>query len=546
MKLKKITAVLFSLVILVFFTACGSKSISNNSNNSKPDPTPSQPANRVDSVTVSPSSAMIQIGASQEIKVTVAAYGNASTAVTYIVSDGTCSVKSGSANVYVFKPNTVSGQHTVIFKSVFDSSKSATATITVMAVGINISPQNPPVSGGILQYMRYLTASTGSAYGVKLIEIPSGFVTGINSVDNGVSTSNFVFLDKTTLDITNNSLTLPNSAIEDGFYDPASQKVFFTGYTGNKEKAFLTAVSTATQQMIPAKYFQINGTPTEGKFVSVRNSEIRLGVESDYKVTSFGNIGYACPTGSWIITLDMDGNRKIDFPDFPVGDTEHRGGLTKAPMTGMLVFDNIIWAVGDVISSDGSYMGVWIGNWTHKGESTPVGVAPPSLLFIGFGAKVFPNPLYPREQTVLVAMNYFVNMIDSNQYNKWNMFFEGYDAVYAWSAGPGGQWNGDNSGYYSFNRFRDFATAAFSGQNAYVMVGELSKIGNTTPTPTDAGIFGYKVDGTLWKKRFNDLTNNQTVETLNSIVYSADGSIYSLGSGSNGSAASAVIVKIVP
>lgn len=136
--MKKIASLLACLLFLANLAGCNKSS--------KKTGTTNKVKNSVNLVLADPQSSTIKLGGSQQLRVTVYTSGSSSKEVDYKVSDGSCVLKSGFTDLYLYTPAAVSGPHTVTFTSKEDPSKSGIATINVMEVKVNdISPQNPSI-----------------------------------------------------------------------------------------------------------------------------------------------------------------------------------------------------------------------------------------------------------------------------------------------------------------------------------------------------------------------------------------------------------------
>jgi uncharacterized protein YjdB len=128
----------------------------------------SAPVPVVNSVTVSPTSATVVQGGTEQLTATVDVSGGAAQTVTWSSSDSSGNVTVDGNGLVSVASNTTPGQYTVTATSTVDSSKSGSATITVTAApvvnSVTVSPANATVvQGGTEQLTATVDVSGGAA-----------------------------------------------------------------------------------------------------------------------------------------------------------------------------------------------------------------------------------------------------------------------------------------------------------------------------------------------------------------------------------------------
>ncbi|WP_179087330.1 Ig-like domain-containing protein, partial [Paenibacillus glucanolyticus] len=128
----------------------------------------SAPVPVVNSVTVSPTSATVVQGGTEQLTATVDVSGGAAQTVTWSSSDSSGNVTVDANGKVSVAPNTAPAQYTVTATSTVDSTKSSSATITVTAApvvnSVTVSPANVTVvQGGTEQLTATVDVSGGAA-----------------------------------------------------------------------------------------------------------------------------------------------------------------------------------------------------------------------------------------------------------------------------------------------------------------------------------------------------------------------------------------------
>ncbi|WMT41206.1 Ig-like domain-containing protein [Paenibacillus sp. D2_2] len=119
------------------------------------------------SVSVSPSSASVVQGGSEQLTATVDAFGGAATTVTWSSSDATNKVTVDSTGKVTVASDAPTGDYTITAISTADSSKKGTATITVTTApavtGVSVSPSSASIVQGSSQQLKATVDAIGGA-----------------------------------------------------------------------------------------------------------------------------------------------------------------------------------------------------------------------------------------------------------------------------------------------------------------------------------------------------------------------------------------------
>jgi hypothetical protein len=130
------------------------------------------------SLTVSPSTATLYSGQTQQFTATVT--GSSNTAVTWSIPAGAPGSINASTGLYTAPANITSQQNvTVTATSQADSTKTATATVTLALVSITVAPPTATLNGG--QTQQFTATVTGSSNTAVTWSIPAGAPGSINA-----------------------------------------------------------------------------------------------------------------------------------------------------------------------------------------------------------------------------------------------------------------------------------------------------------------------------------------------------------------------------
>ncbi len=220
-------------------------------------------------VTVSPTTPSVVVNGNQTFTATVT--GSTNTAVTWTVQEGASGGAITSGGVYTAPAST--GTYHVIATSVADSSKSATATVTVTAapvVAVTVSPTTPTLLTNATQ--TFTATVTGSANTAVTWAVQEG-------ASGGAITSGGVY-------------TAPASA---GTYHVIATSVADTSKSA-------TATVTVTSNVALALDYT---NPTTGAYRLVKNDTLSTSTHLVFDVT-----GFSAPSGAGIaFTLTVDTTR---------------------------------------------------------------------------------------------------------------------------------------------------------------------------------------------------------------------------------------------
>lgn len=312
-------------------------------------------------------------------------------------------------------------------------------------------------------------------------------------------------------------------------YDPASGNVFAVGYTGDNtnpdgHSAMLLELSPANPaNVILNKSFQFDvngnsvsdgsGLRTEARAVTVQDGKIYLAVKSAYERCG---LAFDTCSGDWIVTADMSGNV---LSKFAVGNTLGIKVGDKTSITGMFVEQASVWAVGNRFkkNTDGSYalVGYYLDKHSLNGDLQNISVvASPSYDAL---------PIEDPSGNLFIAMT---NPIPPSE-KHFNLERNDQFASTIWSRA----WDGDNPVGVNLPH------GVFYNQTGFVVLGSLSQIGAADITQTDGGAISWDVNGNLlWKQRFTSVPGG-IVNSWNGGAPAANGSIYLVGSGTDGNTA---------
>ncbi len=289
-------------------------------------------------VTVSPTSASLQIGGTQQFSATVT--GGTNTAVNWSVTGGTIS----STGLYTAP--TTAGTYTVTATSAADTTKSASATVTVAApVVISVSPTTASIqTGGTQQFTATVTgtsntavtwsATAGSISSAGFYTAPSTAgsytVTAISAADTSKSASATV---NVTAPVVSLSVTPTSATLTTGRTQQFTATVSGTSNTGVTWTATGGSVSTAGLYTAPTTAGSYTVTATSVAD-NTKSASAIVSVSAPVAVSVTPSSASLLTAGSQQFTATVSGSTNTSVTWSTNGGTVSSSGLYTAPSSG--------------------------------------------------------------------------------------------------------------------------------------------------------------------------------------------------------------------
>lgn len=436
----------------------------------------------------------------------------------------------GYIDQYGLYTSEVEGQAKVRYKSLADPTKFKETTITVKSIFETVG----------LSWLKNYTPPGGQAWGKAVLVTANNNIVLAADIKPQESIETFAAL----VLYSNNGQKLAEwqnltpSSISAMAYDKASNKIFVTGREGpnaepNKYKVLFLIASANNFSPVISKSFQVENKSSIGQDISTKNGQVGIIINSDYALNWQKNLAEMTKnffTHDFVGIYDTQGETIHEWvpSQWEVGSgcqgavssisfhqTEKVLSFTGQVFCNGVPVDNFL---SEIVASQGDNYS--LSQWTGfgQGEYSKVRVSEESL--------------YTYANIILTRNKRYSSLKQDISFGEYTNF----TLIPSLAFGPI-DWNGDNQGTVSFNTFKDFALNP--QEIGSVIVGSLSKLGDSNPGLTDGGvayIFRSITPGALpiikWQKRFDVLPGGAVIESINGVAL--DQNLYIIIAGNGG------------